>query len=292
MKRTLLAFSGGIETAYIAWKLLTETEDELTCLFLKTPNSVGRRQFDGDIHQYKKIQPLITELKKIRPFEVILKQCQEHEFNFETEHYYTFFINFAAPLLNLGIYDRIATGRTWEQAGQKILSDPNLNGSPSSIAGKRLFDRLVTKGELWNPLVTHDFKQNFTKAHAIQELPQNILSKTFSCVTPMLNENDEYHACDLCFKCLSIKNINKKLSQGKTPEEIDAWRIEKSYEYGGGQVMAPFRYWIYLEMGVELPPHINQPKFVNKQQIIDYVLNNSHYSTQNRKNEGVWEGLV
>lgn len=290
--KTLLAFTGGIETAYIAWKVLTETSDDLTCVFLHVVDTQGVRQFDGDIHQYNKILPLVEELRKIRSFSFIKKQCQRAEITEELNHYYPFFINFAAPYLNSGAFDRIATGRTWEQAGQKILADPNLMGSPSSIAGQRLFDKLVTRGNLWNPLVTHDYKQNFTKAHAIQELPPEILSKTFSCVTPMADEYNNLHACGVCFKCLQIRNVNEKLAIGMTPEQIDDWRIQKSYEYGGGNVMAPFRYWIYLEMGIEVPPNAYRPNFKNKNEVIEYVQNNSHYSTKYRKNEGIWEGLV
>ena len=290
--KTLLAFTGGIETAYIAWKVLTETSDDLTCVFLHVVDKQGVRQFDGDIHQYNKILPLVEELKKIRPFNFYKKDCQRSEITEELNHYYPFFINFAAPYLNSGVFDRIATGRTWEQAGQKILSDPNLMGSPSSIAGQRLFNKLVRRGKLWNPLVTHDYKQNFTKAHAIQELPPEILSKTFSCVTPLKDEHDDLHACGACFKYLWIKNVTEKLASGITPEQIDEWRIQTSYEYGGGNIMAPLRYWIYLEMGVEIPPYIYQPKFQNKAEVIQYVQNKSHYSTQNRKNEGIWEGLV
>jgi hypothetical protein len=291
MQRTLLTFTGGIETTYIAWKLLSETQDEVTGIYLYLPVRENVRLFDGDINHFNKVKPLINELNKIRPFNVIVKKCSPSELTEELNHYYTYFINFAAPLLNNNIYDRIATGRTWEQAGQKILSDPNLNGSPSAIAGQRLFDKLVNRGSLWNPLVTHDYHQNFTKAHALLELPEHILSKTFSCIAPLADSSGDLHACGSCYKCLWIKTIKQKLSEGMTPEQIDAWRIEKSYEYGG-DIMAPIRYWLYLELGVPLPAHINQPNFSNKQQLIDFVQTNPHYSLKNHINVGIWGGLT
>lgn len=289
--KTLLAFSGGIETTYVAWKLLKETNDELSCVFLHLDDKTGTRQFDADIRHFNKVKPVIEELKKIRNFNAFIKTCDRSEINDETNHYYTFFINFAAPYLNSGVYDRISTGRTWEQIGQKILADPNLNGSPSEIAGQRLFKRLVRKGELWNPLANHHWHQNFTKGHALKELPPELLEKTFSCVLPLVDENNVPHACGVCFKCLWIKFLKEKLASGMSPDEIENWRVQKCYEYGGGNVMAPLRYWIYPELGIKVPGHINQPKFTNKQEVIDYVASNRHWSTQNRVNVGIWEGL-
>ena len=290
MKRTLLSFSGGIDSTYIAWKILTETDDELTCLFLHVPDREGML-FQGDTFLYEQSLILVEELKKIRDFKFIMKQCRKDEITDELNCFYTFFINFAAPYLNNNIFDRIVTGHSWEQAGQKILK--NYDRSPVSIAGERLFNKLVTRGELWNPLATHDYVQNYSKAHAITQLPKEILEKSFSCSFPFKDSKNNLKPCNICYKCLWNIHINNMLESGKTPEEIDIYRIQTAYEYGGGELMAPLKYWIYLETGKKPPLHMfKHPDFKSKQEVIDYFLSTSRESIKLRKNVGVWEGLV
>jgi hypothetical protein len=58
-------------------------------------------------------------------------------------------------------------------------------------------------------------------------------------------------------------------------------------------LMAPLKYWIYLETGKKPPLHMfYYPDLKNKQDVVDYFLNTSRESIRSRKNVGVWEGLV
>lgn len=287
--KTLLSFTGGMETTYIAWKLLTETDDEITLLYLQKQPDVEMRNIDAYPEIIQQAQPLLDYLQNIRPFNLIIKDIAQEEITPDTDHYYTFLVNYAIPLINAGTYDRLVTGRAADQAGQKVLADQM--GSPSSIAGQRLWDAHATRGSLWHPLVTGDFGHEGSKPYIVDLLPYALKEKTFSCVIPVVGL-EKLESCGMCFKCLWLKKIDEMMQDGMSPEEIDEWRVERAFYYGGGTVMAPFRYWIYMELGIQSPPFVRQPNFATKEDLQAWLSTHKHYSTNGRPNTGIWEGLV
>jgi hypothetical protein len=233
---------------------------------------------------YANVLPLVEELKKIRNFNFIKKAVSSKDITEDTSNLYVFFVNYAIPFINEGIYDRTATGRTWETQDQKFLK--NLWGtSPASIAGKRLFDKFATRGELWDPLITHDFVQNFSKYHALTLLPENIKKFTITCDFPQITD-DKLEECGVCYKCSYEKKVIELMNKGYTSDQISKWRRLKSLQYGNGStVSAPVRSWIHAEMSED-----SMSRSLAKEQIRKEVIENIHYSLKNRSTKsGIWD---
>jgi hypothetical protein len=286
--KTLLMWSGGADSTFILYKLLTDTTDQVTAVVLdKAPGA--QNSISHTPQSSLRIPRLIQELKKIRDFEVIRKTVTDQSITPETDHYYTYFINSVAADINAGVYDRIATGRTWEQQDQSVYKNSSVKGTPSQFAAERLFAELCTRGELWNPLVTDEYYENFSRWHVFEYLPQNILELTLSCHSPNSTNNGQWNEpCGRCYKCLWDQKVQDMRLNGYTAEHVNAWRRLKSLEYGGNTgISAPIRYWLPIEM--------RRGKIINdlrtKQMVIDYVNSNQHYSLQGKSNTDIWSNI-
>jgi 7-cyano-7-deazaguanine synthase in queuosine biosynthesis len=280
--KTLVAFSGGTDSTYVMYKLLTETDDEVTAILFKKDEITEVLNLAPNL-SYTNVPYVLEELRKIRPFKFIEHFIQSKNQDNETKHYYTYFIKYAAPFLNDGTYDRIVTARTWEQYNQNIFNS-NLKGSMAEIAAKRLFQREVTRGYIWNPLVTHDFHQNFNKAHVFLNLPENLMKYVNSCVSPDI-KNDMAVSCGRCYKCLFNAKVRSFLAVGHSPDRIQKWTETKCYEYGGDSgLSAPIRKWIKIE-------HMDDPvqRYFMKKDTIEEVKNKPHYTFNSIKPEGIWD---
>ncbi len=192
---------------------------------------------------------LVAELQQIRPFEFIVQQIDTSDP--ELCHWYLQAVHYAAPLLNSGAFDRMATGRTWEQHDQSCYKGKNKKGTPSEIAVGKLWAREVTQGVLWNPLETNEYHHEFCRAHALTELPPNIKALTNSCPFPIINEaGDDSENCGECHHCLWAEKVQELLAAGKNTNQINVYRKLKGIQYGGGHgVAAPMRGWLPIEMG-------------------------------------------
>jgi 7-cyano-7-deazaguanine synthase in queuosine biosynthesis len=284
--KSLLAFSGGTDSTYVLYKLLTETDDEVTAITLKKDKTAEVLNLAGD-RSYANIPYVLEELLKIRDFKFIEHRIREKHQTEETKHYYTYFVSYAAPFLNDGTYDRIITARTWEQHNQKMISKTVI-GSISEIAAQRLMKRETNRGYIWNPLVTHDFHQNFNKAHIYLHLPKNLKKYTVSCSNPSLEFVDSKRIvkeCGECYKCLFNEKVEQFLALGHTPEQIQNWTETKGFEYGGNLgLSAPIRKWIHID---RMEDSIKKEEA--KQALIYDVNNKRHYTFNTIKAEGIWK---
>ena len=282
--KTVVLFSGGTDSTYVLYKLLSETDDEVTALLLERDyDSNVKIAFTPDYNL--RIPKLIEELKKIRDFTFIKKIVTENEINEETDHYLTYYITWAAPFLNDGTYDRIATGRTWEQHDQSLFRGSNIKGTPALIASHRLFKKLAKRGEMWNPLATHEYHDKFNKWHIFTYLPKNLLQYTFSCNHPIVCDDGKWNRpCDECYKCLWDEKVLSMMEKGYNDVQIDSWRKFKSIQYGFNGTTAPMRFWLPVEMkkGVILKGLDNIEK------IKRYVSSGDHYTIRWRNKTGIW----
>lgn len=280
--KTLVAFSGGTDSTYVMYKLLTETDDEVTAILFKKDEDAQVLNLAPNV-SYTNVPYVLEELRKIRSFDFIEHLIKPENQDEETKHYYTYFIKYAAPFLNNGTYDRIVTARTWEQFNQNIISTEH-KGSIAEVAAQRLMEREVTRGYLWNPLVTHEYHQNFNKAHAFLYLPENLSKYVNSCVSPKIINNFA-KPCGACYKCLFNAKVRSFLAVGHSPEKIQKWTETKCKEYGGDSgISAPIRKWIRAE-------HLDDPvqKYFMKQDVIAEVKNKPHYTFDTIKPEGIWD---
>jgi hypothetical protein len=293
--KDILLFSGGADSAYIAYKILTETEDELTTLTLVNPPE-GTTSWAPKPRFLTRIDALIEELKKIRNFTSIKKPVLDSEITVENDHAYLYGIEWASSFINDGTYDRFITGRTWEQQNQSLFKGSTLKGTPTYFASINLWNKLVTRGELYDPLVNDDYNVNFNRYDLFNELPDNIKLHTISCHNPSFNEGKtDVIECGNCFKCLWDEKTEEFISKGYTPAQLNAWRRIKALEYGGGNgVSAPMRYWLPIEMGkgdilTVTNKNGDRVKLNTKEKIQNLLQTEDHYTYRDRPKTGIWD---
>ena len=289
MTKTLIAFSGGMDTAYLLYKLLSETKDEVTALHLVRDEDT-KHKIASPHKNNKHIPALVEELRKIRDFKFITKLVADDDYPPDImHHWYPYLISYAAPFLNEGIYDRVGTGRTWEQFNQRVVNfiDPftklPIRGNPSAFATQRLFDKLVHKGTIWKPLTTHEYHRDFNRWHVFSYLPKEIRKHTFSCDFPNFVD-DEAIPCGGCHKCLWDKFTEAVVAQRWTAKQLEDYKLTKAREFGSGSKVAPMRAWLPIVMGegkiwmdldtkekvqefVEVRPYYSVPANVSKESI-------------------------
>ena len=277
--KTLILWSGGADSTFLLNKLLSETTDEITALTFAGQGFASNETTSEQIFHLPKLQ---EELQKIRFFS--LKQLNFNDLDVHdkaiTRHFYTSFVSYAAPLLNDGTYDRITSGRTWEQHDQTVISSFNIRGMPSTFAAHRLFKKLTVRGSLWEPLITHDFVNHYGRYHALTMLPQNLSSQIVSCNYASYDQSSQkYLACGKCYKCMWDRKVKGFIAEGFGPKEIEYYRRAKSLQYGGGRnLSATMRLWLPLEMG-EIP----YDGLDTKEKVQLYVQGKGHPSIANQK---------
>jgi hypothetical protein len=284
--KTLVLFSGGTDSTYVLYKLLTETDDEVTALTLERTEDLGIKGLAGPPESNLRIPKLVEELKKIRNFTHIKKIVTKDEINEETDHYYTYGITWAAPFLNDETYDRLATGRTWEQHDQNLFKNTSIRGTPALLASKRLFKKLTTRGELWNPLATHEYHDKFNKWHIFKYLPKNLLQFTFSCDQPIVCDDGSWNErCYECYKCLWDEKVLEMIDQGYNDVQIDSYRRLKSLQYGHKGKSAPMRFWLPIEMG----KGVILRDLDTKEKVQEFIEKKWHYTLLFRSEKGIWD---
>jgi 7-cyano-7-deazaguanine synthase in queuosine biosynthesis len=283
--KTLVPFSGGIDSTYILWKLLTETDDEVTAMYLNEEHYYGNIFGDKSSIQYQRSLNLVDELRKIRDFRYIKHNVRQNDITDEIQNKMLIIIQCAAPFINDGSYDRIASGSSYEDKRQKVVE--HLEYTPMYYAEHRLFERLCNRGEYWQPLVHGEWHIKYNRSHAMVNLPSHILSMTTGCNKPIIeNETDEFIECEKCYKCNMKRKYNELLSQGMTCDEITDWKFKKCYEYGGGKLMVSASKWIFLETG------IGGPKDLTKEKVIEEYKITGHFNTIGLSPKGLWKGLL
>lgn len=253
--KSLVLFSGGLDSTYVLYKMLSETDDEITAVTFQ-------RDYDSELYvaypplNFVRLPTLIEELRKIRNFNHNMITVTEEEMNPNTDHTYTYFISYAAPFLNNGTYDRIVTGRTAEQWNKfvKVSDEKIIKGSPTNIAATRLWRNIVTRGEVWNPLQNNVWHTDFNRWHVNYYLPSNLYKLTLSCNRPISVDDGTWNkSCGQCYKCLWDEKVAELIALGFTSEMIDNWRKDKAYYYGSRRadspIWAPMRIWLPIEMG-------------------------------------------
>ncbi len=282
---TLLFFSGGLDSTYIAYKILTETDDNLTLITLERKKTMNV-YFAKTPEENLRLESLVEELRKIRDFVHIRLMIRESHINHDTMHTYTYLIHEVYPKILDKTYDRIAIGQSWEQHNQKVMRSGDL-GLPSYIASKRLLEKLgVNPDILWAPLITHDFVNFYSRFDAWEELSENISSKTMSCVYPSVSEDGTTtENCGQCHRCLWDEKMKEFKKSRKTKKFVENWRIKKSEEYGANGKTAPMRAWLPIEMKKgSLFQTLD-----TKEKVQNFVKENDHYTLSFRKKEGIWD---
>jgi 7-cyano-7-deazaguanine synthase in queuosine biosynthesis len=289
--RTLIAYSGGLDTAYLAYKFLTETEDEITLVYIdssmlqKNDDNAGFIVFNNNRNSGKNrfIADRTSKwlLKNTRPFNMITKTVKEV---LSDESLNVYFARYAAKLMNENLYDRACGGWNWDIFPDEAFED-NLPRHPQVIATERAFAEVSKRGEFFWPLIDHMFDYRQGNVHALAYLPKELLKLSIGCENIVLDlEEEKVYTCGHCNKCNWREFCEKKLSEGWTPDQVQEYRLKRSKEFVPGK-WSPMRTWIQEELG-------KKSKIGKIDQIKEGIEKKPHWGTSFFEDKGIWEGLV
>ena len=263
MSSNLVLFSGGSDSTFLAYKLLTETQDDVTLAIICSNKGAVANGLDAD--RIVKVQNIIKELKKVRDFEVIYKVAKKEEITkFSEDNWYNFGVReFKNDFIN-GKYDRFVTGCGYEQNDGAFMKNSTVRGVRPYFDAKAKFEKEVGVGQFWAPFVTHDFYQNYNRWH-LKFMPDALRNISISCLSA--------NKCGVCGKCLYDSKVRQCIADGWSAEDLNEWRQERSQFYGRTRD-ATIIYWIHVEMGVSR----SLPKGVANQNSTGDILINSRDS--------------
>jgi hypothetical protein len=233
--KTLLAFSGGIDSIYLIWKELRETNHEVTAVFytgeridtemrneLHVLNLEDRKFADVRWVQIQKMAKAIEDVT--RPFSIIreavdpdLLDQQNKLFN----HAASLRTAMAVRHLNAGLYDRFVAGSSIDNDGYLINKHSFIANETASSLMTKYFLKNAKRGELCLPFCDSEY----TVAEAIQNLPDWLVAMNRSCQA-MLSSNA--NSCNQCYKCMTHEYARELLTEGKTTKEIFDLYMQKS----------------------------------------------------------------
>jgi hypothetical protein len=264
--RVCLFFTGGYDSTYILYKLLTETDHEVTATILVRSENEDIRSdampaFASHKNSISNVDLVVEELRKIRDFKYTQHSISSAEFEEEdilsvykkTEGRSKGPWNYIAyyAVANKDKFDMVASGITWEQMQKKFYNNKGNDSSAEqgiekiNYLKKWIADR-APNVTLFTPLLTHEYHQNFTRWHVFKYLPEQYAQIASSCASPI----KKYNSCEKCFKCLWDRMVrNLMLYSDYSSEQIEEYRHSKALEYGGGDgITAPLRVWVPIEM--------------------------------------------
>jgi hypothetical protein len=211
--KTLIGFSGGMDSTYLLWKLLSETSDDVTALFVDMQNvnlsdysRYDLRNFVGSTSQIAS-EAAQWLAENVRPFSFVVHQFDP---NYVIRGFgncnnpQTYVARYAVQRINANELDHLVA------AGEKENDGAGNGGTievrrPGSFAVKDIFVASATRGTVDFPLI----KSDYTQANALSEMPVGLLSILDTCQP---NSED--------FKCKKKQWFQNLLDQGKTTQEI------------------------------------------------------------------------
>jgi len=239
MTKTAIGLSGGLDSAYALWKILSTTNEEVTAYIIKMEVMVGNKE----IHEkYKQklfngfMFPLSVELERakvqnsnnianwlktnVRDFNVV-----EVDFDVELLNDYgdykrsppTYLLKLVLDKLNSGEIDKLVIPHEKENDGHSSWSQTGKIAA--SKAAYDMFVKHATRGTISFPLLDYNYHQGY----AFSEMPQELIDLTNSCEI-----SDP--ACGVCFKCSKRKFFLRCIADGMTMQGIADFIDSKYYQ--------------------------------------------------------------
>jgi hypothetical protein len=225
--KTILTFSGGVDSTYLLWKLLTTTDDEITAVFVDTSSLSFPEAARYDLRAFfnsnlETAQTAAAWLQaNCRSF-TFLNQTFDTSFcvrgygNVNSPQ--TYITRFAVPRINVGEFDRLVCTSEKENDGWSNGGTVDTR-RPGSFAARDLFVASATRGSIEFPLIA----SNYTQANALTEMPSDLLNIVDHCTVG-----------DGSYKCKKKQWFQNLLDQGNTPEQCyDAWYANCTNAYTG-----------------------------------------------------------
>lgn len=222
--KTVIPFSGGLDSTYTLWWFLHNTTDNITAYFIDErylTNSFNVSNPMVSPYSRIRVMKLVSELQKIRPFE--LKIVNVYGFK-PDETKEIWLLRHIMPQINDGTYDKVSfalgdVGAKFEETNSELDEIPRVY-----VALEREFANTSNRGELH----FHYIQENETRVHAFVNLPENIKSLTLSCNNPQIRDDGNFINCGKCKKCQHANLMQSCLSSGKTLQEtIEAYEVAR-----------------------------------------------------------------
>jgi hypothetical protein len=203
--KVLLGFTGGVDSTYLLYKVLTETTDDVTAFFLDCRSS--QTDLDFPLVQHAELivaQRVIDWLKNnTRSFNyriIVPSEVRAGEWLTPT------LMRNVAKIMPEG-FDVFYTGRTIENTREHL-------GAKTAGWYQELFSEGGV-GEMRHPLQ----EWNKSRPHAYAELPADLISLMVSCNDLKIIDGSVVE-CGKCTKCTMAKEIKARLAAGENVETI------------------------------------------------------------------------
>lgn len=222
--KTFVPFSGGLDSTYLLWKLLSQTTDEITALYVDVKSTdpyiltkYDIRSFslyEGSTERMNNVNNVVSWLKEnVRNFNFVIEpmntQFLVRDIN-NPNSTASYFTRWAAPKLNDGTLDRICLAHEWDNDGYGNGGTVGLNRRPGSWVAHDIFPAVATRGRLEFTLLDMDYNQ----AYALSEMPNDLVGLVRYPLSPDPAKNAK------------TSWYKRMLSDGKTPK--DAGDIAKA----------------------------------------------------------------
>lgn len=242
--RTFVAITGGLDSTYLLWKLLTQTSDEITAVNFDTSNT-ERRIFQK--YDVRVLNGAITDMNESDKVIQIVDWLQNNvrQFTFSKEPLSTLYMDrdinmpnnpasylarYAVNKINNNEIDRVCYSHEWENDGYGNGGTVGRNRKQGVWTALDFFKASATRGKIEFTLLDMDYNQ----AYALAEMPKDLLKLV---LYPVRSEE---------FKNRKTSWFKNQLNQGKTPAEAGVIAKDKCTLPDGK--WHSMKYWI---MGYE-----------------------------------------
>ena len=218
--RTLVSLSGGMDSTYLLWKLLSETTDEITAINLDWANTDPYLRGKYDLRSFTpedwtfdhsdKPQTIAAWLKaNVRDFttvtEPMVSEFMSKDINFPNNPP-SYLTRYAIKKINNNELDRICLSNEWENDGMANGGTVGRNRRPGAWVAYDTFVATATRGSIEFTLLDMDYNQ----AYALAEMPKELIDLVRYPKT--LNKA----------KANKTSWLKRQLNEGKTPAEAGA----------------------------------------------------------------------
>ncbi len=229
--KTIIGNSGGLDSTYALWKLLSSTSDDVTVVLLNTDDLTTEIKTKFDVRSFNSSQPNEGRVSRVRTIvdwlSVNVRPCTLAEVNIDASvlkrgveypnNPQTIIVDWAIGKINANLADKVVV--TTERENDGFSNGGTIAGrAPGALAARDRFVDNATRGQLSFMLLDMDYHQGM----ATREMPAELFALTRSC------DNPAPEPCGTCFKCSKRKFFAEAIADGKSDGEIRTYIASKS----------------------------------------------------------------
>lgn len=227
--KTLITLSGGLDSTYIAWRLLSTTTDDITAHHYDQSmlTDAGRPTFQSNLATWQEkanVNIISWFDKNIRPLNYTRQTVKNDEIIMSDMSASIHMLKDTARKVLTGEFDLIYFGY-----GQRRMTLPNFvtrNESPLLLTGPNGIYRNAFASVAGDSLALKfpilDWATNV--AMILEELPADLYALTDSCTKPLgLTDDGLAVRCGACVKCIVQDIARFKLDDGLPASEFGQW---------------------------------------------------------------------